>query len=65
MKVKIDETGCTGHGRCAKYAPNVYRLDELGYNADRGKEIPVPEGEERNAQRGLGACPERAITKTE
>ena len=65
MKVKIDEVSCTGNGRCAKYAPNVYTLDDLGYNADRGKEIAVPEGEEKNAQRGLGACPERAITVTE
>lgn len=65
MRMKIDETGCTGHGRCAKYAPKVYRLDELGYNEDRGKVIDVPDGEEKNAQRGMNACPERAITMAE
>jgi ferredoxin len=37
MRVKIDGEHCTGHGRCAKYAPNVYRLDDDGYNADRGR----------------------------
>ena len=48
MKVHIDEVKCTGHGRCAKYAPNVYTLsDEDGYNADRGQVIEVPAGEER------------------
>lgn len=62
MRVKIDSEHCTGHGRCAKYAPNVFILDDDGYNADRGNEIDVPAGEEENAKRGMKSCPERAIT---
>ncbi|MDH4399832.1 ferredoxin [Sphingorhabdus sp.] len=62
MRVKIDGEHCTGHGRCAKYAPNVFILDDDGYNADRGNEIDVPAGEEENAKRGMKSCPERAIT---
>ncbi|KUR73263.1 ferredoxin [Novosphingobium sp. Fuku2-ISO-50] len=63
MKVHIDEIKCTGHGRCAKYAPNVFTLnDEDGYNADRGKTIDVPADEEANARLGVKSCPERAIT---
>jgi ferredoxin len=65
MRVKIDGEHCTGHGRCAKYAPNVYRLDDDGYNADRGSEIDVPPGEEENAKRGMKSCPEQAITLVE
>lgn len=66
MKVSIDEVLCTGHGRCAKYAPNVFRLaDEDGYNADRGSVIEVPAGEEKNAMLGVKSCPERAITVVE
>jgi len=62
MKVHIDAELCTGHGRCAKYAPNVFRLsDEDGYNADRGNTIEVPSGEEKNAAMGIKSCPERAI----
>lgn len=62
MQMRIDGETCTGHGRCAKYAPNVYRLDEVdGYNADRGTIITVPEGDEKNAAMGMKACPERAI----
>ena len=30
MKMKIDEELCTGHGRCAHFAPNVFRLDDDG-----------------------------------
>ena len=66
MKAHIDEVNCSGHGRCAKYAPNVYRLnDEDGYNADRGCTIEVPASEEENARLGAKACPERAITIVE
>jgi ferredoxin len=66
MKVHIDDVKCSGHGRCAKYAPNVFRLsDEDGYNADRGQTIAVPTGEEDNARLGVKSCPERAITIVE
>ena len=66
MKVHIDEVNCTGHGRCAKYAPNVYTLnDEDGYNAMRGQTFEVPAGEEDNARMGMKSCPERAITIVE
>jgi ferredoxin len=63
MRVKIDGEPCTGHGRCAKYGPKVYFLDEVdGYNMHRGTMIVVPEGEERGATMGMKSCPERAIT---
>jgi ferredoxin len=66
MKVHIDDEKCSGHGRCAKFAPNVFRLDdEDGYNSDRGKTITVPAGEEANARLGTKSCPERAIAIVE
>ena len=65
MKMKIDDDLCTGHGRCAHYAPNVFRLDDDGYNADRGSTIEVPAGEEENARLGMKSCPERAIVEVE
>lgn len=65
MRVKIDGEHCTGHGRCAKYAPNVFTLDDDGYNVDRGSVIEVPAGEEENARRGMKSCPEQAITLVE
>ena len=65
MRMKIDGENCSGHGRCAKYAPNVFKLDDDGYNADRGNIISVPAGEEKNALLGMKSCPERAITVVE
>ena len=65
MKMRIDFENCTGHGRCARFAPNVYRLDDDGYNVDRGSVIEVPAGEEKSAKMGMLSCPEKAITIAE
>jgi ferredoxin len=61
MQVKIDATLCSGHGRCAKLAPDVYRLDDNGYNADRGKTLKIAPALEASARKGAKLCPERAI----
>jgi len=65
MKVKIDADLCTGHGRCAVVARQFYKLDDNGYNADRGKTLDVPAGLETAARLGSQKCPERAITIVE
>jgi len=62
VKIKISEEHCTGHGRCMVVAPAVYKLDDNGYNADRGKTIPVAKALEAAARLGAAKCPERAIT---
>jgi len=61
MKVEIDDQLCSGHGRCFALAPEVYRLDDNGYNADRGRIIDVAPGREGQAALGIRNCPEAAI----
>jgi ferredoxin len=61
VRVRIDAELCTGHGRCYANAKDVYRLDDLGYNADRGTTIDVADGDEAAATFGLRSCPEAAI----
>jgi ferredoxin len=65
MRVKIDAALCSGHGRCAKFAPDVYKLDDNGYNTDRGKTLEVAPELEASARKGAKLCPERAITIVE
>jgi ferredoxin len=60
MRVRVDTDRCTGHARCAAFAPDVFVLDELGYNVTPVTEVP-PEHEEA-ARKGALACPELAIT---
>ena len=58
-RIVIDKDQCVGHARCANVAPHLFKLDESGYIATTG--FDVPEGEEVAAFRGSLACPERVI----
>lgn len=61
MRIRVDRTRCEGHAVCHSQAPEVYELDELGYNAING-EMEVDDALAESAERGARACPERAIT---
>ena len=59
MKIIVDTTLCSGHARCAAAAPEIFTLDESGYVGFEEKLVPA--GMEAQAQRGVRACPERAL----
>jgi len=59
MKVKVNVADCVGHARCAAVAPEVYELDDSGFNVTAEKE--VDETLREAAIRGMQACPERII----
>jgi len=46
---------------CHANAPDVYELDDLGYNVMDG-EVDVDDALADAARRGAESCPERAIT---
>jgi ferredoxin len=59
MKVIVDVARCVGHARCAAVAPEVYELNDEGFNVMVEKEIdPLLRD---SALRGMRACPERVI----
>jgi ferredoxin len=60
VRVSVDRERCTGHALCRAMAPDVYVLDELGYNVTLDSQVP-PELAEQ-ARRGALSCPESAIT---
>ena len=60
MKVKVDTERCVGHARCAAVAPEVFELDDDGFNVTAEQEIDP--ALEKQARRGARACPERVIT---
>jgi ferredoxin len=60
MRIIVDQTLCTGQGRCAAVAPTVYQLDAEGFCAIT--ETDVAPGDEDAARVGANNCPERAIT---
>ncbi len=63
MKITIDRQRCTGNARCWAIAPDLFPLDEDGYIATDGFEVPP--GQEALARRGARACPERVIAVEE
>lgn len=59
MRIRIDRSLCTGHGRCFSLAPEIFAFDEEGFSVLK-LEAVTPDLEAA-ARRGVGACPERAI----
>ena len=59
MKIRIEKAACVGNARCHAVAAELYALDDDGYIATEG--FDVPEGQEGSARRGARACPERII----
>jgi ferredoxin len=60
VRIAVDRDRCTGHAMCQAAAPNVYVLDELGFNVTPVCEVPPELADE--AVRGALSCPESAIT---
>jgi ferredoxin len=62
--LSVDDTKCTGHGRCYTVAPNLLSDDEEGFVTLRGSSMPIDDGQIADAAEAEAACPERAITLT-
>jgi ferredoxin len=60
MKIKVDATICTGHGRCYSLAPDVFEPDDDGHAIVIVEEVPA--GLEQKARTAAANCPESAIT---
>jgi ferredoxin len=64
MRITLDRTRCTGHGRCYVVAAAVFDADADGYGVVRDGGEVAP-GDEQAARRGAANCPEDAITLEE
>ena len=63
MHIKVKKASCQGNGRCHEVAPEVYELDDLGYNV--GGEFDVDDEKFGEAAfKGAAVCPEKAILVT-
>jgi ferredoxin len=59
MKIVVRKDLCCAAQLCLQSAPDLFRLDELGYNDSDGDEVPA--GREHDAREAARACPENAI----
>jgi ferredoxin len=63
-KLSVDESRCTGHGRCYTVAPNLLSDDDEGFVTLRGSSMEITDDQLADAEAAVAACPERAITLT-
>jgi ferredoxin len=63
MRIRVDTELCTGHALCHLQGPDVYVLNDLGFNET--EHIDVPPDLWDQARRGALACPEGAIVVEE
>ena len=63
MKIRIEKAQCVGNARCHAVSGHLYPLDDEGYVATEGFDVPA--GEEDAARKGARACPERIILVVE
>jgi ferredoxin len=60
VKIIPDNDVCGAHGACAMVDEELFNLDDDGFIAI-GDSVVVPAGKEEIAQRGVDACPLRAL----
>jgi ferredoxin len=60
MKIIVDHGKCQGHAMCCNYAPDIFELDDYGYN--RVPPFQVSAGNADEARLAAAMCPEHAIT---
>ena len=60
MRLSVDESRCTGHGRCYSLAPELFDSDERGHSVVLHEEVPA--GLEDQARTAVDNCPESALS---
>lgn len=60
--LSVDETRCTGHGRCYTASPDLLADDEEGFVTLRGSSMEITDDQLASATRAVTACPERAVS---
>lgn len=59
MRIRVEKAACVGNARCAAVSGELFPLDDGGYIATEG--FDVPNAMEKLARNGARACPERII----
>jgi ferredoxin len=58
-RLVVDPEKCQGHNRCQALAPDLFKIDDLGFASAAGGQ--VPEAALEKARLAVRNCPEYAI----
>lgn len=61
MRLHIDESLCSGHGRCYTLSPELVQSNDEGYPVQLGQDIEAGPDQETAARTIVANCPEGAI----
>ncbi len=61
MRIRIDTSLCSGHGRCYAVAPGLIEADEEGFPVLRDADAEVPADALDAARLAVASCPEDAF----
>ena len=64
MQVSVNAAKCQGHNRCARIAPDLFTVDDMGTAHVVGDGL-VPAGRERVARLAADNCPEYAVSASD
>ncbi|MDA3038935.1 MAG: ferredoxin [Actinomycetota bacterium] len=64
MRVEIDTSNCSGHGRCYTLAPDIFGYGDDGFGTVLKSEV-IGADEIAQARRAEAGCPERAVLLTD
>jgi ferredoxin len=59
VRIVLDTTRCTGHGRCYSLAPELFDSDDYGHSVLRSPDVPVDL--ESGARLAVENCPESCL----
>jgi len=63
LRIALDDSLCTGHGRCYALAPALFDSDDAGRSVLlAGENGEIGEEHRAAAEAAVANCPERAIT---
>jgi len=63
MRVRLENSRCSGHAQCSAVDPELFPLDDLGYSVLQARDVTP--AMERRVRDGVAACPEGALVLEE
>lgn len=60
MKIVVDESRCSGSGRCEALAPSVFEINDQGFVTAHPEAIPGADPDQ--IRLAVGACPNDALS---
>lgn len=59
VKIRLDDTKCSGHARCHAVDPDLFPVDDSGYSILQSRDVKTED--EAITRAAVAGCPENAL----